>query len=68
MQPVPLGQEKTVTIKKLEEVTNEAMSNWFADREHPKNALKKPYLKEIFKVAKADERLRNGEVGQYLRI
>ena len=41
----------------------EAMSNWFNEAEHPENLAKKPYLKEIFKVAKAEERYKNGEIG-----
>lgn len=51
-----------LNVKKLEEVTMEAMSNWFNDKEHLENAQKRPYLKEIFKIAKAEERYRNGEI------
>lgn len=51
-------------MQKLEEVTNEAMSTWFADAEHPENKQKKVYLKEIFKVAKLEQRYLNGEVGK----
>ncbi|TVY88179.1 Uncharacterized protein LAWI1_G007561 [Lachnellula willkommii] len=43
-------------VKTLEEVTWEATSNWFNDKEHPGNAAKRPFLKEIFKVAKFEER------------
>ena len=53
-----------LNVKKLEEVTMEAMSNWFNDKEHPENLQKKPYLKEIFKIAKAEERYKNGEIGE----
>lgn len=42
----------------------EAMSNWFNDKDHPDNATKRPFLKEIFKVAKAEERYKNGEIGK----
>lgn len=53
-------------MKKLEEVTMEAMSNWFNDKEHAENAQKRIFLKEIFKVAKAQERYKNGEIGECL--
>lgn len=53
-----------LTVKKLEEVTNEALANWFNDKEHPNNAKKKPYLREIFKVAKQEERYKDGGIGR----
>jgi hypothetical protein len=53
-----------LNVRKLEEVTMEAMSNWFNDKEHPENAQKRPFLKEIFKIAKAEERYKNGEIGE----
>ncbi|KAE9378927.1 hypothetical protein N431DRAFT_327065 [Stipitochalara longipes BDJ] len=55
-------QKLGLDVKKLEEVTMEAMSNWFNDKEHPENAQKRPFLKEIFKIAKAEERYKNGEI------
>lgn len=56
-------QKANLTVKKLEEVTMEAMSNWFNDTEHPSNAKKRPFLKEIFKVARLQERWKRGELG-----
>jgi hypothetical protein len=56
-------QKLRLNVQKLEEVTMEVMSTWFNDPEHPENLSKKPYLKEIFKVAKAEERYKNGEIG-----
>ena len=53
-----------LNVQKLEEVTMEAMSNWFNDKDHPDNATKRPFLKEIFKVARAEERYKNGEIGK----
>jgi hypothetical protein len=53
-----------LNVKKLEEVTTEAMSNWFYDRDHPENITKKPFLKEIFNVAKIEERYKCGEIGK----
>ncbi|KAF4622808.1 hypothetical protein G7Y89_g14217 [Cudoniella acicularis] len=58
----PTVQKLGLNVRKLEEVTMEAMSNWFSDKEHPENAAKKPFLREIFKVARMEERFRAGEV------
>lgn len=52
-----------INVSKLEEATFEALSSFFADTENPNNAKKKPYLKEIFRVAKYEERYKNGEIG-----
>jgi hypothetical protein len=60
-QPAAI-QKAGLNVKKLEEITMEAMSNWFNDKEHPKNAAKRPFLREIFKVARFQERYRNGEL------
>lgn len=54
---------KTITVRKLEEVTKEAMSAWFNDKEKPKNAEKRVFLRDIFRVATMDERYRRGELG-----
>jgi elongation factor P--beta-lysine ligase len=54
-------QKLGLNVEKLEQVTNESMKNWF--KENPDNAAKKIYLKEIFRVARVEERYRNGEVG-----
>ncbi|KAF8857588.1 hypothetical protein BDZ45DRAFT_429856 [Acephala macrosclerotiorum] len=61
-QQHPTVQKLGLNVRKLEEVTMEAMSNWFSDKEHPENALKKPFLKEIFRIARAEERYLNGEI------
>ncbi|KAG4028258.1 hypothetical protein MFRU_023g00930 [Monilinia fructicola] len=55
-------QKLNLNVKKLEEVTMEAMSNWFTEKDHPENSAKKPFLKEIFKVARTEERYKNGEI------
>lgn len=60
----PAAQKLGLNVKKLEDVTMEAMSNWFNDKEHPENATKRPFLKEIFKIARAEERYKNGEIGE----
>ncbi|CZR65254.1 uncharacterized protein PAC_15154 [Phialocephala subalpina] len=64
-QQYPTIQKLDLNVKKLEEVTMEAISNWFSDKEHPENALKKPILKEIFRIARAEERYLNGEIVMY---
>jgi hypothetical protein len=56
-------QKLNLTVKKLEEVTTDALSTFFSDKENNNNAKKKPFLKEIFKVARMEERYRNGEIG-----
>ena len=60
----PTVQKLRLNVQKLEDATMEAMTSWFNDAEHPENLSKKPYLKEIFKVAKAEERYKNGELGE----
>ena len=60
----PTVQKLGLNVRKLEEATMEAMSTWFNDADHPENVAKKPFLKEIFKVAKNEERYKNGEIGK----
>lgn len=59
-------QKLNINVSKLEEATFEALSGFFADVENPNNGKKKPYLKEIFRVAKYEERYKNGEIGTYM--
>jgi hypothetical protein len=60
----PAIQKLKLTVVKLEELTNEAMSSWFNDKENRANAKKKPFLKEIFAVAKLEARYLDGELGK----
>ncbi|KAI9167492.1 hypothetical protein HJFPF1_03620 [Paramyrothecium foliicola] len=53
-------QKVHLSVKKLEEITFDALSAFFMDNEA--NSKKKPYLNEIFKVARQEERFRNGEI------
>jgi len=53
-------QKLNLSVKKLEECTNEALSGFYA--ESATNASKKQFLNEIFKVAKQQERYKNGEI------
>lgn len=58
----PTIRKLGLNVKKLEESTMEVMSNWFNDKEHPENLQKKKFLKEIFRVAKVQERYKRGEI------
>ncbi|KAH9204224.1 hypothetical protein DL95DRAFT_497447 [Leptodontidium sp. 2 PMI_412] len=40
------------------------MSNWFADKDHPENETKWPFVKEIFKMARLEERYKAGDIGK----
>ncbi|RGP64707.1 hypothetical protein FLONG3_9450 [Fusarium longipes] len=55
-------QKLKLNVKKLEEITIEALSGFFADKDNPANAKKRPFLNEIFKVAKQEERFKKGEI------
>ncbi|OLN93991.1 hypothetical protein CCHL11_03433 [Colletotrichum chlorophyti] len=58
----PAIRKMNLNVQKLEEATTEAMSAFFSDKENKSNAKKKPYLDEIFKVARHEERYKNGEI------
>lgn len=60
----PSIQKLYLNVSKLEEVTNEALSSFFTDKDNPSNLQKKPYLKEIFKVAHLEERYKDGQIGK----
>ncbi|KJR80763.1 uncharacterized protein SPSK_05116 [Sporothrix schenckii 1099-18] len=55
-------QKLNLNVAKLEEATMEVLSSFFTDKDSPNNIKKKPYLKEIFLLAKYEERFRNGEI------
>jgi len=59
-------QKLNIDIQKLEEITMESMSGFFNDNGKNDgkndNSKKKPYLKEIFKVARHEEQFRKGEI------
>ncbi|ELR02351.1 hypothetical protein VC83_07779 [Pseudogymnoascus destructans] len=60
--PTSVARQRGVDVAKLEEVTREAMATWFADREKPKNAEKRGYLTQLFRVLYKEERYRRGEL------
>lgn len=57
-------QKLNLNVTKLEEATTEVLSSFFADKDSPNNIKKRPYLKEIFLLAKYEERFKNGEIGE----
>ncbi|KAK3495149.1 uncharacterized protein B0T23DRAFT_127544 [Neurospora hispaniola] len=61
-QQHPSIRAQELTVAKLEELTMEAMGGFFSDRANPNQAKKKPFLKEIFKVAKVEEQYKRGEI------
>ncbi|KAI5928756.1 hypothetical protein F4810DRAFT_22710 [Camillea tinctor] len=58
----PSIQKLNLNVAQLEEITNEALSSFFTDKDNPNNMMKKPYLKEIFKVARVEERYKDGQI------
>ncbi|KAL2188424.1 hypothetical protein L209DRAFT_751336 [Thermothelomyces heterothallicus CBS 203.75] len=42
----------------------DSLAEFFADPNKPKNAKKKPILKELFRVAKMEERYKRNEIGE----
>ncbi|KAI1096550.1 hypothetical protein F5B19DRAFT_488506 [Rostrohypoxylon terebratum] len=58
----PAVQKLYLNVAKLEDVTTEALSSFFADKDNPGNMAKKPYLKEIFRVAQNEERYKDGQI------
>lgn len=58
----PSVQKAALDIQKLDEFTTETMGTWFGDNDHPENRKKKAFLKEIFKVAKLEERYLKDEI------
>ncbi|KAI1102248.1 hypothetical protein F4804DRAFT_273908 [Jackrogersella minutella] len=58
----PSVQKLYLNVSKLEEVTNEALSSFFTDKENPSNMAKRPFLKEIFRVAESEERYKDGQI------
>lgn len=55
-----------MSVHKLEYVTYEALSSWFKDPENPENIFRRPLIRELFKVAKYEERYKNGEIGKFI--
>ncbi|KAI2464180.1 hypothetical protein F4781DRAFT_425754 [Annulohypoxylon bovei var. microspora] len=58
----PSVQRLYLNVAKLEDITTEALSSFFADKDNPGNVAKRPYLKEIFRVAQNEERYKDGQI------
>ncbi|KAK4236406.1 hypothetical protein C8A03DRAFT_35713 [Achaetomium macrosporum] len=58
----PEIQRLGVNVAKVEAVAMEALAPFFDDRSKPRNAKKRNILKELFKVARAEERYRRNEI------
>ncbi len=54
----------SMNVAKLEEATFDALSGFFADTENANNTQRMPYLKEIFYLARNEEKYKNGEIGK----
>jgi len=57
-------RKANLDLKKMEAITFEALSVWFSDRQAPNNVNKKPILREIFRVARQEQRYKSGEIGR----
>ncbi|KAJ4304166.1 hypothetical protein N0V88_001776 [Collariella sp. IMI 366227] len=57
-----------VNVAKLETVAMESLSAWLDDKNKPKNAKKRSILKELFKVAKMEEKAKKNEIDATTRI
>jgi hypothetical protein len=55
-------QKLNIDIAKLEELTMESLAGFFNESDKNNNGKKKPYLKEIFKVARHEEQFKRGEI------
>ncbi|KAL2753619.1 hypothetical protein ACRALDRAFT_2110380 [Sodiomyces alcalophilus JCM 7366] len=60
----PSIRKMKLNVQKLKEATDEALSSFFSGKENEKNARKKPYLDEIFKIALQEQRYKHGEIDE----
>lgn len=56
-------QHLNLTVKKLEDLTTEKLNEFFNDSQHVANAGKRKYMKELFRIAKQEERYLDGGIG-----
>jgi hypothetical protein len=62
-RPPSIQKLGVITVAKLEVAAFDSLENWFADPNKPKNARKRPILKELFRVAKMEEKYLRNEIG-----
>ena len=65
-QPPSIQKVEGLSVAKLEAAAMDSLTTWFNDKSRPKNAKKKHILKELFKVAKLEERYLRNEIGRWL--
>ncbi|KAL2164205.1 hypothetical protein VTH06DRAFT_3421 [Thermothelomyces fergusii] len=61
-QPPSIRKLGTIPVARLEAAAMDSLAEFFADPNKPKNAKKKPILKELFRVAKMEERYKRNEI------
>ncbi|KAK4165391.1 hypothetical protein QBC43DRAFT_287942 [Cladorrhinum sp. PSN259] len=57
-------REVGMTVSKLESITMDAMSLFFSDPNITRNAAKRNLLKEVFKIAKQEEKCKKGYIDE----
>lgn len=62
-QPPSIRRLGPITVAVLETAAMDSLWTWFQDPNKPKNARKRPILKELFKVAKMEEKYKRNEIG-----
>ncbi|KAL2270327.1 hypothetical protein VTJ83DRAFT_2511 [Remersonia thermophila] len=68
LRPASIRKLGKITVAKLETAAMEALSAWFSDPRKPQNARKRPLVKELFRVAKMEERYKMGEIDETTRV
>lgn len=62
-QPPSIRRLGHISVARLEAAALDSLSSFFADAKKPKNARKRPILKEIFRVARIEEKYKRNEIG-----
>lgn len=68
LRPPSVQRLGEITVAKLEAAAMESLFSFFSDTSKPKNGKKKPILKELFRVAKLEEKYLRGEIGWLLIV
>jgi len=58
----PKIRDQGLTIAKLLEVAEDTLASFFSDKDNASNLKRKPFLKELFKVAKVEEQFKRDEI------
>ncbi|KAK3902533.1 hypothetical protein C8A05DRAFT_33763 [Staphylotrichum tortipilum] len=62
IQPPSMQRLEGLCVEKLETAAMESLSVFFQDPTKPRNARKRPILKELFRVARMEEKFRRDEI------